>query len=511
MVVVQEYLAAWMLTGLSLALLLVATTLNALFAFSLDKSIPAFQLLAFLALATNILAICSLGFVILHYVPGLKRNSVVLSPGLALCRLSIPFSVVLVATLLNFVTLVWMAVKTTDLPERVVGQNSKSVLVAWFALWGFCTVLQVCAYAFIACWTKRALSKLRPAAVDLDPQARSFVLDQGSRWRQDRSSSFRSQDLTLTPSAPQTPTSIKVSNMLGITQSSGGKAALSSSRTRLVHPISLASDSARSSVDNPRRESVSVDPTRDSWDASDVRRDLRTTLQLTQPATRLGLETIPGSRPASPAKALDGPFLPDSPQPSSADEIPEEQTTDLQYSPEANTIVSSHSPQDLSRPTSTQSNPAAEVSGLGIASAELPSDSSIHPLFRVSSPQPAPRAMAGTTVTASPLAGQSITPTALTRIMSSTSSLVQPSTSPRSSQLDPEEPDSTPNSPGPGSPGPSIIEDDDDYDDDADNASPALPIIPDFILSAGARSSLVDYGKRKSVKGRSTPYPLAET
>lgn len=40
-----------------------------------------------------------------------------------------------------------------------------------------------------------------------------------------------------------------------------------------------------------------------------------------------------------------------------------------------------------------------------------------------------------------------------------------------------------------GSPGPSIVEDDE-----------LPPILPGFVLSAGSRSSLVWYGKRKSVK-----------
>lgn len=44
-------------------------------------------------------------------------------------------------------------------------------------------------------------------------------------------------------------------------------------------------------------------------------------------------------------------------------------------------------------------------------------------------------------------------------------------------------------SPSLGSPGPSIV-------DEAD----LPPILPSFVLSAGARSSLVGYGKRKSVK-----------
>lgn len=98
------------------------------------------------------------------------------------------------------------------------------------------------------------------------------------------------------------------------------------------------------------------------------------------------LEPIPGSRPVSPAKRLDGPFLPDDP----AD-------TPLPDSPMASPVLSQPDlgsfraarPRAVSRPHSSQSQEAH-----------------IHPLFRSESPNPPPIASPGTIITASPYAGQ---------------------------------------------------------------------------------------------------------
>jgi hypothetical protein len=113
----------------------------------------------------------------------------------------------------------------------------------------------------------------------------------------------------------------------------------------------------------------------------------------------------------------------------------------------------------------------------------------VHPLFRANSPNPAPIAAPGTMITASPIAGQPITTGALSRMRAGT--FPQNSSTHLPISHGSSRNGSVSGSSGPGSPGPSIVEEED-----------LPPILPGFVLSAGQRSSLVGYGKRKSVKER---------
>ncbi|KAI7092021.1 hypothetical protein KC356_g48 [Hortaea werneckii] len=96
------------------------------------------------------------------------------------------------------------------------------------------------------------------------------------------------------------------------------------------------------------------------------------------------LEPIPGSRPVSPAKPLDGPFPETSPE-----------ETPLPESP-IQSVVSSPWTQ---RASSDELPPLRRPSTHG---------SQVHPLFRAESPMPPPLHSPGTVITASPYAGQII-------------------------------------------------------------------------------------------------------
>jgi hypothetical protein len=491
MFIVQEYPVAWSLAGSNLILLLIAAILNAVFAFSLDSLIPAIKLLAFMALAINILAVCYLAFIISHYIPKLKSGSTRWSTALFWRFLGLSITTALLAALLAFITLVWAAVRMVALPERILGRSSKTILVAWFAVWGVSTLLQISAHIFLAWWTKRVLYSRSLAAMDLDFGVGLPEMGQSPLQPRPTSESFRSQDPTLTspPQTPRTPSTLVMSSPFRLSQS-GGRGGPTSSRTRLVHSTSFVRDSAKSSFDYSTGEAVSIDHPFDKWDTSGVTRDVRTTLHSTPPVTRSGLETIPGSRPESPAKALDGPFLPDSPAVPSSDAATAVENCRQPSSTKASISSPPPSPFNFSRPTSRQMNQPMMSSALVEPVLEPPPENLIHPLFRPSSPHPAPIAKAGTTVTASPLAGQSITPKALTR-MRSASMPQQPTLLKESDMPPPPELESNSGTSEAGSPGPSIIDDEE-----------LPPVIPGFILSAGSRSSFVDYGKRKSVKSR---------
>jgi hypothetical protein len=149
------------------------------------------------------------------------------------------------------------------------------------------------------------------------------------------------------------------------------------SRTTLISQKSFTSHapsiySHRQSVDT-----VSQSDGFDSWDTSSVSLQARDAVLQAAPSRGTTLEPIPGSRPNSPARALDGPFLA---------ELPEEEDSE-ELAPPPKMMP------DISRPPS----PAV-------------SEAHIHPLFRSESPSglPPPTATPGTNILASPLASQAI-------------------------------------------------------------------------------------------------------
>ena len=150
------------------------------------------------------------------------------------------------------------------------------------------------------------------------------------------------------------------------------------SRTTLISQKSFTREAPNSIYSNRQSlETISQSDGFDSWDTSSVSLPAReSVLQQTTPYRGTTLEPIPGSRPNSPARALDGPFL---------CELPEEDDEDLAPPPRMM--------PDISRPPS----PAV-------------SEAHIHPLFRSESPSglPPPAATPGTSILASPLSTEAI-------------------------------------------------------------------------------------------------------
>ncbi|PSN67834.1 hypothetical protein BS50DRAFT_350121 [Corynespora cassiicola Philippines] len=142
------------------------------------------------------------------------------------------------------------------------------------------------------------------------------------------------------------------------------------SRSRLINRPSFTRDSGSlHSVDT-----ISQFDGFESWDTSSVDPQTKDTIIQSAPSRGTALAPIPGSRPASPARALDGPFP----------VVPEdEELEDLAPPPKML--------PDTSRP------PSPSVS-----------EGHIHPLFRSESPTPPPAATPGTNILASPLANQMI-------------------------------------------------------------------------------------------------------
>jgi hypothetical protein len=190
------------------------------------------------------------------------------------------------------------------------------------------------------------------------------------------------------------------------TDSARSSLAASSIRMSIVHAIRPVTSKTRLLKRGSFRDSKSIysipysvesaqSDAFDTWDTSSVdQRDKETVLH----SRGTNLETIPGSRPQSPARALDGPF----PEKESTSVSPQSRTTtepSLPPSPTQQRHDRVYSPSSASLPLPTMRGSRS--------STPAPDESHIHPLFRSDSPAP-PEVTPGTTITASPQAGQTL-------------------------------------------------------------------------------------------------------
>jgi hypothetical protein len=127
----------------------------------------------------------------------------------------------------------------------------------------------------------------------------------------------------------------------------------------------------------------------ENWDTSAVENGFANPLGSRPNTGRKRLEVIPGSRPVSPAKPLDGPF-PDLDDSVTPDKLP------LPDSPMQSPIVPAADTESIaSLPVSPSLRRSSSIQ-----------EAHIHPLFRSHSPTPPPTPSADTVITASPFAGQ---------------------------------------------------------------------------------------------------------
>ncbi|OAP63551.1 hypothetical protein AYL99_02778 [Fonsecaea erecta] len=405
-----------------------------------------------------------------------------------------------VSVIVSGITLVWLAVRRSALPTEILHTSLATLLGIWFAVWAAFALLHMVLYVLLASSIKKGLMATRAGGLTSDYGIRVPSISTVKRpGTQQTERSFGSQDLTLN-SPPRTPVSRREPSTR---RSSATKVGTGSSKAKRMR------SSSRSSLDSspfPAGEAMSIDTAFDNWDTSSVHHELRVVIHSSPPVAHGALETIPGSRPDSPANALDGPFLPEPHSPISSSP-PHAATSDTataygwSSSPRQPKSSPPSSPVNFSRPTSRPSSshvckPLPRPPQIGKFESAL-QEELIHPLFRPNSPRPPPIPIAGTMVTASPMANTTITPRTLASLRGNSHLTLEcVNSKPRStdgSETESEEhflPDSpTLGSPSLGSPGPSIV-------DEAD----LPPILPGFVLSAGSRTSLVGYGKRKSVK-----------
>jgi hypothetical protein len=483
----QSALRIWVIGAINSAFQIASIVFNILFATSVTQvaSVDAIRILSFVSLALSALTVVGLLYLSTYHVLRLRNRPSSITSAVwwyyiyAAC-------VAFVSLTLTGVVLIWSVARSEELPDTLSGLDAMTLLGLWFGAWGLSLLAQLALSLLLGLWTRDILKAQSVGRLDLDFGIRLPPMEEIRPATQDTQRSFPSQDITL-HSPPRTPTSRGAPSSI---RSSATRVGTGSSRIKLVK------GSARSSLEIqpfPAGEAVSIDSAFDTWDTSSVHREMRMVAMTSSPPTRSGLETIPGSRSESPADA-DGLFLPPSPTmyaPHAASSETAEALGWYPTSPFRRDSTPPSSPPNFSRPTSRPTSSHQKTTLAPAFGADSSMQDLIHPLFRPNSPEPPPLAVVGTMVTASPLASQPITPKTLARIrgnsavghwkaMPSVDKSERPSTA-----------GSIASSVGFGSPGPSIVDGDED-----------LPptILPGFVLSAGQRTSLVGYGKRKSVK-----------
>ena len=361
---------------------------------------------------------------------------------------------------LSLATLVWMQIRSADLPRTIFSTTSQALLTATFILWAVSSLAQGSFLVVISLVGR-----------DVAQQTQSLHTDEES---------YRSAEMQQT-SRPQTAPPPSRGRESSDTQSFSSKSrkrsgsdTMSSIRSSITHVVRPISSKTRlvsqnkpyrpTSLDSGTGEREIVEDGFDSWDLSAVEPHSRHFVMSAVSSTNTSspnhgrfLETIPasptGSRSPSPGFPLDL-------------EPPSRRRRSRSHSP-ATSIMAKH-----------RGDPASSLTG---------SEAHIHPLFRTDSPTPPPSATPGTSVTAAPGAGQAIIDRQSLRRMRSGSLPNSPSPLGHSRSLDDMA---------------SAVKDD---DESGRSPSPPeremTPPIPDWVLGAGPRNSLTGYSRRKGLVG----------
>lgn len=279
--------------------------------------------------------------------------------------------------------------KSDHIPELESG--SKAILNASFGMWCLSVLAQGVFYTL-------SFSASAPFT------RRSDNAQAGSTESSRNQKSSASLVMSILPpppqfySAPQSPTLSGHSSPRSSIRTSIQHVLLPmGSRTRLLRQASFQSD--KGSYNDPPIPIVREGDAFDTWEV-----DLEA-YEAAAARPRLRLETIPQSRPVSPADALDGPFPENDDDNIAPEDLPLPESPILQS--EALSTFAAFASNSYSPTTSRFPFPL--VRRPSTASTTNNDQSHIHPLFRTDSPAPPPAASPGTIVTASPYGGQIIT------------------------------------------------------------------------------------------------------
>lgn len=353
-----------------------------------------------------------------------------------------------------------MRSRISELPRRTIHSSTTSLIAGGFVVWAVALISQT---FFVICMVliqrRDYQQQIQPYRAEA-PQTVSEMQD-GSKPQVEkarRNVEYRESTSMESKSPPSSS---------GRSRSgSDTMVSLRSSLTQAVRPITsktkLINHKAPyrpASIESSRRDpSVTIEDGFDSWDTSAVDAQSRHALESASPTPPRFLETIPASpttsRSASPGFPLDL-------------EPPKTRHRSRSYSP-------ANSYRDLPRSRTTSPT-------------ESTREAHIHPLFRSDSPTPPPAATPGTIVTAAPGAGTLISDRSSVRSISRMRSGSLPS-SPlmHSDSLD--------------SIRRAVDREERERLEEGGSERTLTPPIPEWILGAGARSSMLGYNSRKKTQ-----------
>jgi hypothetical protein len=342
-----------------------------------------------------------------------------------------------------------MRASISELPKRTIHSSTKDLIVGGFIVWAVTLVSQV---LFVVCMViiqrRDFQQQIRPYRAEDQTLSE---MQEASKPQAHSDHTYRGDSSMESRSPP----------------SSSGRSSFRSSLTHVVRPITSKTKLINNktphrptSLDSSCRDVVrrSVEDGFDSWDTSAVDAQSREAVEsASSPTVPRFLETIPASpttsRSASPGFPLDL-------------EPPKQRQRSRSYSPAC-------SQRDL--PKSRTTSPA-----------ESSREAHIHPLFRTDSPTPPPAATPGTMVTAAPGAGQLISDRASIR-----SIRLRSGSLPSSPIMHHESLDSIRQA---------MEKEDREKLEENGGERTLTPPIPDWILSAGSRSSMSGYNSRKKTQ-----------
>ncbi|UQC78583.1 uncharacterized protein CLUP02_04060 [Colletotrichum lupini] len=392
------------------------------------------------------------------------------------------------ATAASVATMICLSNATRDLAGTVLGATQTSFLIASSVALGLCFACQLI-FIVIHFVLARLVARDESGSMHSDEESQrspNVHIKSVPYHRTSPTFDGRSRSTSMgSQSPPQSSSGHSATDTLSSFRSSLSNVVRPiSSRTRLL-PLreKRRAESIDSNHSRSRSSSVNEDSSFDSWDTSSVDMQSRMTVLGTSSPPGRFLETIPASpttsRSPSPGTPLDLDL-----------EAPRTRRRSRSYSPSPMgtlrnpeptfTLQTSASECSLRRP-----EPAFTMQGSA-------SESHIHPLFRSDSPDPPPMVTPGTVVTAAPDAGRVISDRHSVRRMRSGSLPGGPSPLSRTSSYDNFFPNGQP----------PVKEEKDELpspqeEDETLGERQMTPPIPEWILTAGARTSLNGYQSRK--------------
>jgi hypothetical protein len=380
---------------------------------SLSIAQVSFVGLAITASTLNMVALCCVALFSIQFTwrrEGTAQRSIRARQLLAACCI-LPSTIALIVSLISIIT-----IKTRF--DEVTAATSKAAVINWTGL----STAQILIWG-LACLTQIALYTSPLWSAPRNEFQQRVVSSSGPRdsvMSEVRTSNQTANLYMLETAMPPYPLVALPSPTFSTRSSQSLKSWKDSlqqvvrpvtSRTKLISRSSLSRDARSDYSDGHSIDNASQADGFEVWDTSDVdprakeavmqsAREgslLSTKEAVLQSAPSRGtvLEPIPGSRPASPARALDGPFT-----------LMSDGRDSPALAPPPKMVL------DTSRPSSP-----------------VVSESHIHPLFRTESPTPAPPMSSGTSITASPLATQMIScpPRPYSRMRSNSGRAASPS------------------------------------------------------------------------------------